>query len=237
MKSLVTFLKDDSGAVTTDFVLVTAGLVGLGLATISVVSGGVEDTSFEIAAALANIDVISAAQELVASFDFSDGNAAGWIGGRVMNMGGQLGELLVLGPGQSTSYLFEIQAGTELATMTFDLVGGDSLDNSVRWGVDTGVMMINGVPIAVATTNGREGITLQIPQNDGTTVEAVVTVNAAHLGGNASRTDSVANVTVQVSRPTDDLQFQFTSNANQSIQDEFWGLDNFETSVTRGSGF
>ena len=37
------FLKNDGGAVTVDWVVLTAGLVGLGLATMSVVSSGVQD--------------------------------------------------------------------------------------------------------------------------------------------------------------------------------------------------
>ncbi|MGI3183745.1 hypothetical protein [Nioella aestuarii] len=39
------FLTEESGAVTVDWVVLTAGLVGLGLATMAVVSGGVEDLS------------------------------------------------------------------------------------------------------------------------------------------------------------------------------------------------
>jgi len=39
------FLTGESGAVTVDWVVLTAGMVGLGLATMAVVSGGVEDLS------------------------------------------------------------------------------------------------------------------------------------------------------------------------------------------------
>lgn len=42
------WIKDESGAVTVDWVVLTAGLVGLGLATISVVSTGVQDTSEDV---------------------------------------------------------------------------------------------------------------------------------------------------------------------------------------------
>jgi Flp pilus assembly pilin Flp len=231
------FLKDESGAVATDWVVVTAGIVGLGLATITVVSAGVENQSNDIANWLANASFFRNAMTVVGSFDFTDGNMAGWIGGQVIDMGGQLGELLVLGPGQATNYLMEVPPGTQLATMTFDLIGGDSLDNSAQWGFDTGTMMINGVPVAIATNNGNQGITLQIPQVDGTTVEAVVTVNAEHLGGRNNWTDAVANVTVEVSQPTADLQFEFVSNANQGINDEFWGIDNFEAGVSGAPGF
>ena len=231
------FLKDESGAVATDWVVVTAGVVGLGLVTVAGVAAGVQGPSTGIRDTLGVIDVRGGIESIVGAFDFADGDMAGWVGGRIIDMGGQLGELLVLGPGQSTGYRMEIPSGTELATMTFDLVAGDSLDNSVRWGIDTATMLINGVPIAIATVDTRDGITFQIPQQDGTTVEAVVTVNEEHLGGRNNWTDSVANITVQVSRPTEDLHFELVSNANQGINDEFWGLDNFEAGVTSGTGF
>jgi Flp pilus assembly pilin Flp len=52
MKTLTSFLSDESGAVTVDWVVLTAALVGLGLAVISVVSGGLEDLSGDIATQL-----------------------------------------------------------------------------------------------------------------------------------------------------------------------------------------
>lgn len=48
MTYLDKFLSDDSGAVTVDWVVLTAGLVGLGLATMAVVSAGVEDVSGDV---------------------------------------------------------------------------------------------------------------------------------------------------------------------------------------------
>lgn len=48
MNFLTSFLSDDSGAVTVDWVVLTAALVGLGLAVISVVSSGLEDLSGDI---------------------------------------------------------------------------------------------------------------------------------------------------------------------------------------------
>ena len=50
------FLASERGAVTTDWVVLTAGVVGLGLATILLVSGGVESLSFDVANELAVID-------------------------------------------------------------------------------------------------------------------------------------------------------------------------------------
>jgi Flp pilus assembly pilin Flp len=50
------FAKSESGAVTVDWVVLTAALVGLGLAVMAVVSGGVQDLSGEIQASLATAD-------------------------------------------------------------------------------------------------------------------------------------------------------------------------------------
>ena len=51
------FLKSETGAVTVDWVVLTAALVGLGLAVMSVVSGGVESLATEIGQFLANIEI------------------------------------------------------------------------------------------------------------------------------------------------------------------------------------
>lgn len=51
------FITEETGAVTVDWVVLTAALVGLGLATMSVVSGGVENVSGDTARQLALLDV------------------------------------------------------------------------------------------------------------------------------------------------------------------------------------
>ncbi|RYH10707.1 Flp family type IVb pilin, partial [Tropicimonas sp. IMCC6043] len=42
------FRNDEDGAVTVDWVVLTAAIVGLGIATLAVISGGVEDLSGDI---------------------------------------------------------------------------------------------------------------------------------------------------------------------------------------------
>lgn len=54
-----TFAKSESGAVTVDWVVLTAALVGLGLAVMAVVSTGVEDLSTSIANNLTNTNPVS----------------------------------------------------------------------------------------------------------------------------------------------------------------------------------
>jgi len=238
MFGIQAFFMDDAGAVTVDWVVMTAATVGLGLASMAVVTGGVEDLSGDIGTQLASDgwNMFNNGRTEIASFDFSGGNALGWIGGAVMDMGGELGELMVLGPGQSTGFLVDVPEGAGEAVMTFDLVAGDSLDNSAQWGTDTATVMLNGVPVAIALASGNT-MTFDIPQLDGTTVEATVEVEERALGGNGGWNDSVAGVRITVDQPTEAIQFELQSNANQGIGDEFWGLDNFDASTTGSPGF
>ncbi|WP_068313997.1 Flp family type IVb pilin [Aliiruegeria sabulilitoris] len=47
-KLIKSFRKDEDGAVTVDWVVLTAAIVGLGIATLAAVSSGVEDLSGDI---------------------------------------------------------------------------------------------------------------------------------------------------------------------------------------------
>lgn len=239
MKTYTTFLSDESGAVTVDWVVMTGATVGLGLATMAVVSTGVEDLSGDINTQLSSDgwNLFNNGSLNLGSFDFSNGNALGWIGGSVMDMGGELGELLVLGPGEATGFLVDVPDGAQNAIMEFDLIAGDSLDNSAQWGTDTATISLNGVPVAIALSAGHNSMTFEIPQVDGTTVEATVNVQELELGGNPGWNDSAATVTITVDQPTEAIQFEMLSSANQGVGDEFWGLDNFEANSTGGPGF
>ena len=55
------FLADESGAVTTDWVVLAATLIGLAIATLTMISGGVENLSIEIAEDFAAIDPTASA--------------------------------------------------------------------------------------------------------------------------------------------------------------------------------
>jgi len=58
------FAKSESGAVTVDWVVLTAAIVGLGLAVMAVVSSGVENLSTDIESSLTN--------QGVSTYDFTD---------------------------------------------------------------------------------------------------------------------------------------------------------------------
>ena len=237
--SIKHFSVDESGAITVDWTVLTGGVVGLGLATMGVVSSGVEDLSRDTANQLSSDgwNMFGNGAQTLASFDFTGGNAAGWLGGQVMDMGGSIGEALVLGAGDATAYLVDIPAGgVDEAIMQFDLIAGDSIDSSDQWGYDSATISLNGQTVAIAEAQGNS-MTFDIPQSDGTTVQATVTVEEEHLGGNPGWTDSAAAVTVTVDQPSEPIEFEVHSNSNQGINDEFWALDNFDASTTGGPGF
>lgn len=48
LNAIKTFSADEAGAVTVDWVVLTAALVGLGLAVMGVISGGIQDLSTDI---------------------------------------------------------------------------------------------------------------------------------------------------------------------------------------------
>ncbi len=59
-RSTLCFFDDDAGAVTVDWVVLTAAIVGLGIASYTVVSGGVSDISTDISGQLSNQQIVSA---------------------------------------------------------------------------------------------------------------------------------------------------------------------------------
>lgn len=73
-----TFFRSQSGAVTVDWVVLTAGLVGLGLATMAVVSTGVQDTSGDINDQLQADDIIRTSFETPVDLGYRDFDFQYW---------------------------------------------------------------------------------------------------------------------------------------------------------------
>ena len=68
---LKAFFVEEAGAVTVDWVVLTAGIVGLGLATTAVVSGGMADLSGDIDTQLTDMGITTQFAAAVASLDWS----------------------------------------------------------------------------------------------------------------------------------------------------------------------
>ncbi len=59
------FIRSEEGAVTVDWTVMTASVVGMGLAVGAVVSGGIEDLSNDIANTLTNVEISSSFRDLI----------------------------------------------------------------------------------------------------------------------------------------------------------------------------
>jgi Flp pilus assembly pilin Flp len=79
MEMIKNFANSESGAVTVDWVVLTAAIVGLGLAVMAVVSGGIEELSNNIGQSLADTDPLE--DPFVNNTEFTAGGGAGAGGG------------------------------------------------------------------------------------------------------------------------------------------------------------
>ncbi len=223
--SFWSFLHEEDGATTVDWVVVTAGVTGLCFATVALVSGGIEDLASDIDGTMVDYEITGdfaqfAAMQLMAQ-DFAGGLAGDWTGGIATDMGGVLGEMLVIGPGALAEMEINVPSAANQAVFTFDLIGGDSLDS------ETATVMINGQAVTVATgTHG--GVSFVNSDIEGITVETTVQTQNAQLGGssNPGWQESVTSVSITVDNPDSTMTLGVSSTANQPIDDEFFAIDN-----------
>ena len=72
------YFSDDSGAVTVDWVVLTAALVGLGLAVMAVVSGGIENLASDTDTQLTNTEISDRFAEVASAFGLTADNLSSW---------------------------------------------------------------------------------------------------------------------------------------------------------------
>ena len=219
------FCGDETGAVTVDWVVLTAALVGLGMASAAVVSAGVENVSEETASELANTSIITRFASVAGSLfdsDFSDG-IAGWVGGSAANLAG-FGDVLQLGSGETAELTLAVPAGADSATVSFDLISGDDLDAG-----DLATISINGQTVSVYeddhgnvtfTDTAPDGISLSVDHQN---------INDS-LGAGGHGRDSVSTYTITVNDPGTTLTLGVNSSADQPTSNEFYALDNVSVS-------
>lgn len=241
-----TYWNEDSGAVTVDYVVITGALTGLAMAGMAVVSGGVEDLSENIVAALGGIDMGGFAATLgvvLEEFDFSNGRGD-WVGGQLVNMR-NFGDILALGPGDVASLPLNFPPGTQTGILSFDLIAGDSLD----W--ETAFLLMGGTTIGDVTagalidggeiTDGTRGsfnwvssgpnasdrgTQLRTYESEGIRVTYEPISGNSELGASTNWRDEVGRVTIEIDNPTPNMTFASYTNADQPITDEFFGIDN-----------
>jgi Flp pilus assembly pilin Flp len=215
------FLGDEDGAISVDWVVLTAALTGLGLATVAVVSGGVESLSRDTADTLSGVSIQTrfATRETLLSTDFSDGLGA-WVGGTVASLAG-FGDVLQLGPGETAMMELSVPAGAQSATITFDMLGIDDLSG------EAATVYVNGQ--AVATYSDNHGtITTEDLGASGITVNVSQQYTNDPVGAGSHGHDSRATYTITVDDPGETLTFGVGSGSGQPISEEFYAIDDVD---------
>jgi hypothetical protein len=225
------FVTSEAGAVTVDWVVLTAGLVGLGLATTAVVSSGIANVSGDTAGIISGYEIVTAFTETTENTNlggtgFFDG-AGSWLGGVATYVDG-FGEILQIQDGGVVSSYFELPEDTTMAYLEFDLIGGDSLDGEPAY------FVINGQQVAVANGQHSNG-TMNFTSNsvEGMTFETTTVSQGSDIGGsgNTNWMDSVTTVRVSVENPGPGLSVEVYSGTNQGPEDEFYAVDNVSVSA------
>ncbi len=221
MTLLRRFLQNESGAITVDWVVLTGATVGLGLAGMAVVSGGVEDLANDTDSALRGTPIGVSFSNITGLFstDFSSG-ASGWFGGTPITLAG-FGEVLQIGEGSRAEMQLELPDGTEQATVSFDLIAADDLNN------DPATIFINGQAVAVYRDNhGR--VSLSDNGVAGISVAAEQHYTNNPVGAGDQGHDSRVTYTITVDDPGPTLTFGVHSGTDDGIADEFYAIDDVD---------
>jgi len=242
------FWRDQSGAVTVDWTVLTAAVVGLGLTSIAAVRTGTGDLAGDIQASLSNTSVAGLGLlglEQVVSQSFSDGNTSGWSRGLITEFG-EWGSMLGPFSGADTfnnplTYDVVLPDGTSKAVIGFVLVIADSWDGQVGAGLDRlgeGIRLnVDGESVAFErfTQMGHGGYnTLTGDRQSTMTIgDSVYTVTMKQSDapttsvGGWGRPDQRWAVQIEAVNPAPNFQLGFAANLDQSQQDESFGIQNF----------
>lgn len=233
-RNLIKFYQDQSGAVTVDWVVLTASTVGLGIASLALVSGGVADLSRDTSRNLGRPFIQSA---FLSPDDFSNG-PGGWVGAGtnfVQGFGDILGPIRGDAAGSEQFWqVFDIPGGAMEVQFSFDMLSMDSIDGGLidqGWGAEEGpVLYLNGQEIARARSQAGN-LTWTYADVPGVQIHSEVTQSGTNIGGpahqNASWYDGINNVRIQFDDPQEQVKLGFGMKANQGINDESIGIDNF----------
>ena len=219
------FFEDELGAVTVDWTVITAGIVGLGLAVTAVVTVGMRDLSTDVRDAITDVNIVDRFDAVLSNWGFDGGDRGAWTAGTVENIPG-FGELLVIPRGGDEATL-PIEVGDEYsyAVVEFDMVFGDSWDN------ETGTISIAGQEVVVGTHSWREGepdIRIIEGAND---TEVTLTRSSVGTGGfrpGGGSTDYTYGVRVVAANDGTDLTLGASTTLNSRTGDEFFGIDNVQ---------
>ena len=248
------FLRDEAGAVTVDWVTLTAAAIGLGLAGVSAVSVGVRSLGTDVETSLTGASVAplydtTGVLYTMGEWGFDNGQTHGWSHSRLSSTEA-LGTFM--GPFSGTEgpveFAVRFPGDATRAVIEFDLLTLDSWDgwapngvNDVRNGGrgDGVAFTIDGQEIHYsAFTAGSTQFPTGQFQLNGTTFNMSIQNQRTgqftdpSLSDNAAWQDGVWRVQVVAENPPPQgFNFGLQSTVNQRVRDESMGIDNFRVNA------
>ncbi|MFO7919882.1 MAG: hypothetical protein R6U99_03555 [Nioella sp.] len=225
------FILSESGAVTTDYVMLSASVVGMGIAVLNSTAAGVETLADDINTALTG-QIVNTNFARAAYFDDFESGSGFWVGGRTDDSeeayGGILGPYGGTGGAEVVTRTYDLMSDYDHAVVEFDFHAIDSWDN------EDFIVFIDGTPVSSHNFDW---------QSDGTTggwttTEANYSIAIEpsgprqHSGYNSEWTDQSYSVRVEVADPGPSMSVGFGSTLNQDIHDESWAVDNVGVTST-----
>lgn len=220
---MFSFLSEETGAVTVDWVVLTGALVGVGLATAAVVASGVNS------AANATADEMARSSNIAEQWDRFGRNIGfengldGWLGG-VLGTDPAYGNVLRGGggSGQIAQHTFDIGANQDEAVITFDMHALDS------WDGESFDIYVDNRHVASASfhqdTDGTTGT--WVSDNDDYSISVASSSPRENTGFSETWSDQSFQMQVTVNDPGHEITVGFGSTLNQGIEDESWAVDN-----------
>ena len=235
------FWTKEDGAVSTDWTVRTAAVVGRGLAGSAAVMVGTDDLSHDIVNQMSQQTLTTSfarAFENVSFFDdFENGQAPGWSVAQtddsVPYFGGILGRFGGTGGGQMVHKTWDLDPEAGFAVLEFDLHAIDT------WDLENMSIFLNDQLAgqrSFSTHAGHVGAQREISGNlPGVTISYTPRPRD-EFGywerGDISSHDETVRVRIEVTDPGSSLKLGFGSTLNQSVEDESWAIDNVRLTST-----
>jgi hypothetical protein len=249
-KRLARLVVREDGAVTTSWTMLSAGVVGLAAAVLSIFSMAMNDVGSDVRTAMQNQIRDTVAGAALMAYDFADG-FGDWTAAVESHadplISGALGPFYDQSGDEVLSQTFSFPPGTEYAVFEFDMtaigrmeghddfrvfVDGEMVDaTSIRDGRIDGVEVNdNGAARVAYQFVGQEWISdnaaiQQRIATANTTVDNGATTRRAAIGSNVDR-ESTYRMQVVVRDPGQEMQLGFGRGGNSPYPGEAWSIDN-----------
>lgn len=238
------FIADERGSVTTDWVVLTSSVMGLGVASVMVVTVGMSDVSGDVSEYLGAQEVTTsfsrAFKNVVFFEDFENGRADGWAGATVSDddpaFGSFLGRFGGTGGDEMVHKTWSLDPDAGFAVVEFDLHAIDTWDLE-RVNIFLNSQIASQRSFSSHTYDEGQGMTYDAGLA-GVNITYTTLRETAEYGysargdANQSSLDESMRVRMIVTDPGDSLKLGFGSTLNQSISDESWAVDNVRVTST-----